>query len=113
MARVCPRCRTVAWSIDGRTLDPWEAVAVAFGGATVLDRLPAVGAPGNEVLVCRPTAPTRLAWLPARRWVAAAPDLFVTKQGRVLLITSPSPVLGEVLGEEPLQPVRHLAPVPG
>jgi hypothetical protein len=113
MARVCPRCRTVDWTIAGRAVDPWEAVEVAFGGATVLERLPAVGAPGTEVLVCRPGPGIRLAWLPGRRWVAAAPDLFVTKQGRVLLITSPNPALGDVLAQEPLRPARHLAPVPG
>ena len=97
----CRSCRTLTWWADEVRADPWDALATAFGEARVIDRLPGVAAPGTEVLVCRQPPGTSTSWLPARTWLEAAPDLFVARDGRQLLISSPSVDLRAVFGDRP------------
>lgn len=96
-AGVCTTCHAVRWWRHGTELDPWDGALLGFGQAALLETLTAVGAPGECVLVCRAPAGTRLTWLPSRRWFEAAPQLFVAREGRRLLMSSPNPVLTGVM----------------
>lgn len=103
---ICGECGAVMWwDREGRRHDAWEATRATFGQAPVLSRLPAVGAPGPEVLVCRAPAGVRLAWMPERVWLESAPELYVARDGRRFLIASPSCDLSAVL-EGVARPVR-------
>lgn len=112
VAAVCPQCRTITWWLEGNTIDAWDGATTSFGHSTILERLPAVGAPGPEVVVCRPPVGTRLAWLPARRWFEAAPQLFVAREGRRLLISSPNPLLSNWAISRANHWSRPMLPVP-
>jgi hypothetical protein len=107
---VCPHCLGVTWWLDEAVTDPWDAVAAVFGEATVVDRLPAVAAPGYEVLICRQPPRAGMGWLPIYTWLEAAPGLFMAREGRHLLITSPHLDLSIVFRSG--APVRRTAPTP-
>jgi hypothetical protein len=97
LAAVCPDCRAVNWWLNGAEIECWDGAMLGFGRAVITERLAAVGAPGDEVLICRPPAGTSLAWLPPKRWVEVAPQLFVAREGRRLLMSSPNPALTGVM----------------
>jgi hypothetical protein len=112
LAAVCPDCRAVTWWLNGAEIECWDGAMLGFGRAVVLEKLAAVGAPGDEVLICRPPAGTRLAWLPTRRWVEAAPQLFVAREGRRLLMSSPNPALTGVMTSQKSHLALLKKPVP-
>ena len=56
VAVVCPVCYTISWSLRGTEIDQWDGAMLGFGRALLLEKMAAVGAPGEDVLICRPPA---------------------------------------------------------
>ncbi len=89
-AAACPDCATVVWWEGETRLSAWDGLTMSIGQATVVDRMPAISAPSDEVVVCRTPSGFRLGWLPQHRWVEAAPGVFIARSGRHLLLSSPT-----------------------
>lgn len=92
----CPECREVEWWEGESLLDPDEGMARLFGRFDLVGRLPALGAPGPEVLVYQPPARQargRLAAFPRGVWLEAAPDLWLSHDGERLLLCPSRPLL--------------------
>ena len=83
---------------------------MSMGQATVVDHMPAVSAPGEEVVVCKTPNRFQLGWLPRHRWVEGAPRVFIARSGRHLLLSSPALDLAALLNRDRVRP-RRLAPV--
>lgn len=97
---VCPACGSVEWFRRGRSVDPAEGVAAAFGNYDLVGRDPAVGAPTREVLVYRPGRRAERAALdafPAKVWWEILPDLWAAHDGSTLLLAPTDPVLADNL----------------
>jgi hypothetical protein len=109
-ATACPDCAVVVWWDGDARLEAWDALMASIGQATIIDRMPAVSAPSDEVVVCRTPTGFRVGWLPLHRWVEAAPGLFLARAGRHLLLSSPTVDLG-ILFNRRQEPRRRLAPV--
>ena len=96
----CQVCGTVEWSASRRTLDPSEALAALFGNFTLMGRLPAVQAPGPEVLMYG--APgrkgkTSLAAFPPNVWLQVDDHLWLSHDHEHLLLVPTTPLLLENL----------------
>jgi hypothetical protein len=89
-AAACPECDAVVWWNADTRLVAWDGLTMGIGQATIVDRISAVSAPSQEVVVCRTPPGFRLGWLPRHRWVEAAPDVFLARSGRHLLLSSPT-----------------------
>ena len=89
-AAACPECDVVVWWNGEQRLPAWDGLTMGIGQATIIDRMPAISAPSEEVVVCRTPGGFRLGWLPRHRWVEAAPEVFLARSGRYLLLSSPS-----------------------
>jgi len=109
-ATVCPECDAVVWWNGDARLPAWDGVTMGIGQAAIIDRMPAISAPSEEVAVCRTPSGFRLGWLPRHRWVEAAPGLFMARSGRHLLLSSPTVDLADLLNQR-RAPHRRLAPV--
>ena len=83
---------------------------MSMGQARVIDQMPAVSAPSEEVVVCQTPAGFQLGWLPRHRWVEGAPGVFIARAGRHLLLSSPALDLAALLNRGRV-PHRRLAPV--
>jgi hypothetical protein len=89
-AAACPECDVVVWWNGEQRLPAWDGLTMGIGQATIVDRMPAISAPSEEVVICRTPAGFRLGWLPRHRWVEAAPGVFLARSGRYLLLSSPT-----------------------
>jgi hypothetical protein len=85
----CAGCGAVEWFAEGRPLDPGMGLAAAFGNFDLVGSLPAIAAPGAEVLMYRP-ADRRdrqaFAAFPPRVWLEAQPGLWLSHDGHFLLL---------------------------
>src|SRR5687768_13845823 len=52
-AAVCPECDSVVWWNGDDRLPAWDGVSMGIGQAAIIDRMPAISAPSEEVAVCR------------------------------------------------------------
>jgi len=80
----------LSWSRDGERLDPAEGMADLFGRFELTSRLPGLHAPGQEVLTYQaptPRAARRLSAIPAGRWLRVDDTLWLTHDGRHLLLS--------------------------
>ena len=96
----CEDCGRVEWFGPTRPLDPSEGMAALFGAYRLVGQLPAVRAPGPEVLMYR--APTRksrahLDVFPAHVWWRIDATLWLSHDGENLLLVPTSPLLMENL----------------
>lgn len=96
----CGQCGTVEWFGTTRPLDPSEGMAALFGNFELAGRLPAVRAPGDEVLMYR--APGRkgrgsLEAFPAHVWLRVDEHLWLSHDGEHLLLVPTTPLLMENL----------------
>ena len=96
-AVACPECDVVVWWNGEQRLPAWDGLTMGIGQATIIDRMPAISAPSEEVVVCRTPSGFRLGWLPRHRWVEAAPGVFLARSGRYLLLSSPNLDLAPIL----------------
>lgn len=97
----CARCGVVDWFRDGRHIDGFDGMAEVFGMFDLVATLPAVSAPGREVMLYkapRGASRTLLAALPRRSWLEAAPGLAVSHDGRHLLVSPIAPVAATPFG---------------
>lgn len=96
----CEVCGMVEWAGRTRSLDPSEGMAALFGSFRLVGRLPAVHAPGREVLMYR--APNRSARnhlnaFPAHVWFQVDTNLWLTHDREHLLLVPTTPLLMENL----------------
>jgi len=96
----CEECGIVEWFGAQRPLDPTEGMAALFGDFHLVGRLPAVRAPGREVLLYG--APGRkaracLEAFPAHVWLQVDTTLWLSHDGEHLLLVPTSPLLMENL----------------
>lgn len=90
----------VEWLGTTRPLDPSEGMAALFGTFRLVGRLPAVHAPGGEVLMYRsPNRRSResLDAFPAHVWLQVDVNLWLTHDGEHLLLVPTTPLLMENL----------------
>ncbi len=93
----------VDWTGRTRRLDPSEGMAALFGTFRLVGRLPAVHAPGREVLMYRaPNRTTRnnLDAFPAHVWLQVDTNLWLNHDGEHLLLVPTTPLLMENLTRE-------------
>jgi len=109
-AAVCPECDVVVWWEGTTRLTSWDGLTMSMGQASIVDRMPAVSAPSEEVVVCKTPTRFQLGWLPRHRWVEGAPGVFIARSGRHLLLSSPALDLAALLSRDRVRP-RRLAPV--
>lgn len=92
----CAGCGLVEWFGSTRPIDPAEGMARLFGRFELIDKLPAVRAPGPDVLMYRPPnrgARTRLAAFPAHVWLRVDDQLWLSHDGRYLMLVPTTPLL--------------------
>ena len=90
----------VQWLGTTRSLDPSEGMAALFGNFRLVGRLPAVQAPGEEVLMYRsPNRRSRehLEAFPAHVWLQVDVNLWLTHDREHLLLVPTTPILMENL----------------
>ncbi len=90
----CEDCGLIEWAEGGAELEPAEGFARLFGRFELIDRLPALRAPGPEVLVYRPPsgrARSLLSVFPAHAWLQIDDRLWMTHNGDQLLLAPVSP----------------------
>lgn len=93
----CTRCGSIDWYRNGSPIDSFDGMADVFGAFDLVATLPAVSAPGPDVLLYRaPRAASKslLSALPIRTWLEATPGLAISHDGRHLLV---SPVEGAAM----------------
>ncbi|HSJ28529.1 MAG TPA: hypothetical protein VLB67_09985 [Acidimicrobiia bacterium] len=86
----CGACGAVKWSRQEVPMPAFEAVAEVFGAFDLVGTLPAINAPGVEVLLySAPSVASRkmLEALPAFAWLYAAPGLAISHDRRHLLVS--------------------------
>jgi hypothetical protein len=96
----CERCGLVEWLGTTRLLDPSEGMAALFGDFHLEGRLPAVRAPGQDVLMYRAPnrkAQGRLDAFPAHVWLMVDTHLWLSHDGENLLLVPTTPLLMENL----------------
>jgi hypothetical protein len=96
----CDECATIEWSGATGPLDPAEGMAALFGDFRLVGRLPAVRAPGREVLMYRAPgrkAQTFLKAFPSRVWMQVDTHLWLSHDGEHLLLVPTKPLLMENL----------------
>ncbi|HEY5889867.1 MAG TPA: hypothetical protein VIW94_04085 [Acidimicrobiia bacterium] len=96
----CGSCRIVEWADSAGEIDPSEGMAALFGSFQLIGPLDALGSPAPEVLVYRTSSSKKrksLQAFPAHVWVKAAPDLWLTHDGELLLLATNHRLLFENL----------------
>lgn len=97
----CAGCARFAWYEDGRPIDPDLGVARLFGAYDLVGSLPAVNAPGDEVLLYRPARPgdrRALAAFEPRTWFRVTEHLWLCHDRALLMLSSTSPLVLRNLG---------------
>lgn len=93
---VCAHCYRYAWTDShGSPLDPSEAIASAYGPFPLIDRLPAIGAPGGFALIYGVPARyrSRLDVLQTGVWTQIHPALFASQDGVNLMLAPTDPTV--------------------
>ncbi len=91
----CSECGTIDWFSSTGPIDPAEALAGLFGSYDLIGPVDAVGAPTRKVLAYRPPSSKKRAYLagiPDGVWLKAAPHLWLSHDGEVLLLAPTSPI---------------------
>jgi len=92
----CASCGTIDWFRNGVSISPLDGMADVFGMFDLVATLPAVSAPGREVMLYKaPRGASRglLDALPMRTWLEAAPGLAISHDGRHLLMSPTAPIM--------------------
>ncbi len=101
---LCPDTAEAHWmSNDSESLEPAEALAVLFGSFDLKASLAGLDAPGAAVLIYRPDSrrgKQAMRSLPYRRWIHAAPGLWLTHDGEHLLMSPEDALLAENLSKD-------------
>jgi hypothetical protein len=90
----CADCGTIDWFRHGVSIQAFDGMAEVFGMFDLVATLPAVSAPGPEVMLYKaPRGASRdlLKALPPRTWLEAAPGLAISHDGRHLLVSPIAP----------------------
>lgn len=96
----CADCGRVEWMSDRGIVDPAEGMAALFGSFDLMGSMDALGAPGPEVLVYSPPNQRKrrnLDALPTKSWLKAAPHLWMSTDGEVLLLATTQRLMFENL----------------
>lgn len=96
----CPDCGTVEWREQGWPIDPAAAMVRLFGAFDLVGTLPAIQAPGGEVLMYRPPnrqARTRLLAFPEHHWFEVHDGLWLSHDDEHLLLAPTDPLLARNL----------------
>lgn len=101
---LCPDTAEAHWlSGDSESLEPVEALASLFGSFDLRASLSGLDAPGAAVLIYRPDSRRgrqAMRSLPLRRWIHAAPGLWLTHDGENLLMSPEDTLLAENLSRD-------------
>ena len=96
----CEDCGQIEWFSAEGPIDHAEALAALFGSYDLVGPLEALGAPAPQVLAYAPPSGRKrrnLDVLPRRVWLKAGPRLWMSHDGRVLLLATTQPMLFENL----------------
>ncbi len=96
----CGACGAVEWFAQGRPMDSAEGMASLFGAFEFIGALSTLHGPAGETLAYRPPSlrtRRRLESFPAKRWLLASPDLWMSHDGQTLLLCPTNPVLALAL----------------
>lgn len=96
----CADCGTIQWFSSEGPVDHAEAIAALFGDYDLVGPLHALGAPSDKVLAYVPPSGRRrkhLDALPMKVWLKAAPHLWMSHDGKTLLLATTQPLLFENL----------------
>ncbi len=101
---LCPDTAEAHWlSSDLESLEPADALALLFGSFDLKASLAGLDAPGEAVLIYRPDSrrgKQAMRSLPFRRWIHAAPGLWLTQDGDHLLMSPEDALLAENLSKD-------------
>jgi len=87
----CGTCAEVSWFQDGHGLEPEAGVARLFGEFKLVGSLPGISGPARSVHLYAPPSRAALARLrafPAKVWLQAAPDLWMSHDGHHLALAA-------------------------
>lgn len=96
----CEDCGEVTWFSREGPVDHAEALASLFGSFDLVGPMEALGAPSASVLVYRPPTSRKrrhLDAIPRRVWLKAGPQLWMSTDGEVLLLSTTQRLLFENL----------------
>jgi len=96
----CADCGRVEWLSRDGPIDPAEAMAALFGAYDLVGPLPALRSPAPQVLVYAPPSVRKrknLDALPRQVWLKAAPRLWMSHDGELLLLATTEPMMFENL----------------
>lgn len=96
----CEDCGQVDWFSNQGPIDPSEAMAALFGSYDLVGPMEALGAPSSSVLIYSPPSSRKrrhLDVLPKRVWLKAGPQLWMSTDGDVLVLSTTQPLLFENL----------------
>ena len=96
----CEDCGRVDWLSNQGAVDPSEAIAAVFGSYDLAGAMDALGAPSHNVLVYTPPSSRKrrhLDALPRHAWLKAGPQLWLSTDGEVLLLSTTQALLFENL----------------
>ena len=96
----CADCGSVGWLADTGPIDPSEGLAHLFGNYDLVAHLDALGAPAPTVLAYRPPSGRKrrnLDALPQNVWLSVAPNLWLSHDGKILLLATNQRLLLENL----------------
>lgn len=104
MLDVCPQSSETHWlDAAGDELDPAIALARLFGSFDLIAALEGIGSPGPTILVYKPDSRrgrVSMRTLPLRRWIEAAPSLWITQDGERLLMAPTDQTLAANLARD-------------
>lgn len=87
----CARCHRVDWLSESGPIDHSEAMAAVFGTYDLVGSMDALRAPAPKVLAYAPPSKGKrrhLDALPPHTWLKAAPQLWLSHDGELLLLAT-------------------------
>ncbi len=96
----CDECGRVDWLSNEGAVDSSEAIAALFGSYDLAGTIDALGAPSRSVLVYTPPTGRKrrhLDVLPKHTWLKAGPQLWLSTDGEVLLLSTTQSLMFENL----------------
>lgn len=99
----CADCATIDWFSTSGPIDSAEAMAYLFGSYDLVGHLDALGAPAPSVLAYAPPSARKrhnLDALPKHVWLRVGPSLWLSHDGRCLLLATNQQLLIENLTRE-------------
>ena len=97
----CLDCCEVTFRDQRGELSPLTALTELFGEYDLAGALPIIGIPARQVLAYTapdPTAGEALRAVPSRRWLHAAHDLWMRRDGNYVLFAHNSPTASRLAG---------------